>query len=99
MANTDHRVIVETHSEHLLLRVRRLIASKKIDAKKVAIYFVEKSGKLSAVPPLPLEADGHIPNDAWPEGFFGEPLQEALGLAAAQAQYDRPHTKRRGKAQ
>ena len=85
MANTDHRVIVETHSEHLLLRLRRLVASGKIDHKKIAIYFVEKTGDDSVIRPIQLEKNGHIPSDVWPKGFFGDTLQESLALATEQS--------------
>jgi predicted ATPase len=85
MANSDHRVIVETHSEHLLLRLRRLVADGKIDHKKVAIYFVEKTKGVSKIRHMSLERNGHIPYETWPKGFFEDTLGESLALAAAQS--------------
>lgn len=85
MANTHRRVVVETHSEHLLLRLRRLIAEGKIAANRVALYFVEKIGGESTIRRVPISAKGHISADEWPKGFFGETLKESLALAAAQA--------------
>lgn len=85
MANSDHRVIVETHSEHLLLRLRRLVADGKIDHKKVAIYFVEKTKGVSGVRHISLEGNGNIPYETWPKGFFEDTLSESLALAAAQS--------------
>jgi predicted ATPase len=87
MANTDHRVIVETHSEHLLLRLRTLLASRKIDASKVAVYYVESDNKKSTVKSVPLEQDGSIDLNKWPRGFFGDSLQESLALARAQDKF------------
>ena len=84
MANSEHRIIVETHSEHLLLRLRRLVASGEIPHEKVAIYFVEKSAGISTIRPIPLEENGHIPSDVWPKGFFEETLRESLALATEQ---------------
>jgi predicted ATPase len=84
MANSDHRVIVETHSEHLLLRLRRLVASGKIERSKVAIYFVEKKDGISSIRHIPLEKNGHIEAEIWPKGFFEDSLRESLALAAAQ---------------
>jgi predicted ATPase len=83
MANADHRVIVETHSEHLLLRLRRLVADGKIKHDKVAIYFVEKASGISTIRPIDLTTNGHIPS--WPRGFFEDSLGESLALAAAQS--------------
>jgi hypothetical protein len=84
MANSQHRIVVETHSEHLLLRLRALVAAKKIRAKDVAIYFVERDGKASKVREVPLGEDGGLQSDAWPAGFFDDALRESLALAAAQ---------------
>ena len=87
MANAEHRVIVETHSEHLLLRLRRLVAIGKIRQEDVAVYFVERNeGKgESNIRKVPIQGNGHIEPADWPVGFFGETLRESLALAAAQA--------------
>lgn len=85
MAKSDHRVLVETHSEHLLLRLRRLIASGEIDHNDVALYFVEKSGDTSSIRPIPLQSNGHIVPQVWPEGFFEETLRESLALVTEQS--------------
>ena len=84
VVNRGKRVVVETHSEHLLLRVRRLIAEQKIQNDKVALYYTEKSGDKSSIREIRLEKTGHIEPDEWPRGFFEESLRESLGLAAAQ---------------
>jgi predicted ATPase len=76
------QVIVETHSEHLLMRVQRRIAEgKTITPDQVVILFVEKDGGKSKVHPLPLDKMGHF--DEWPPGFFEEGYRESLELARA----------------
>lgn len=89
MANKKQTVIVETHSEHLLLRLRRLIASGKVKAEDVAIYFVEGDGISSKIKPVPLEENGHIKSIDWPKDFFGESLKEAIAMASEQAKRKR----------
>ena len=84
VASEDHPVIVETHSEHLVLRLRRLIAEGKFNSRDVALYYVEKTGDDSVMRGVPIQTDGHVDPEAWPRGFFGESLTEALGLAQAQ---------------
>lgn len=79
--DADRQVIVETHSEHLLLRVRRRIAEGKLAPENVAIVFVEKSGGASRARFLSLDEKGDV--DQWPDGFFDEAYQEALQLAIA----------------
>jgi predicted ATPase len=85
MAKKDQRVIVETHSEHLLLRLRRLIAEKKITPEEIAVYFVEKVEGESKIREIKIDDDGAIASDEWPTGFFADTLAESLALATQQA--------------
>jgi predicted ATPase len=84
MANNRRRVIVETHSEHLLLRLRHLIAQGRIDSERVALYFVEMSNGIASIREIPVEGNGHIPSEEWPKGFFEDSLRESFALATAQ---------------
>jgi hypothetical protein len=85
MASHSRRVLVETHSEHLLLRLRRLVAEGRLSASDVAIYYVEKDGAVATVREVRLADNGHIEPETWPSGFFEESLNEAMELALAQA--------------
>lgn len=84
MATTRHRIVVETHSEHLLIRLRTLVASGKISPDDVAVYFVERGATGSRVREVPIDETGSIADGRWPEGFFDDSLRESLALAAAQ---------------
>lgn len=82
VSQTGHRqILVETHSEHLVLRVRRRVAEGKLKPEDVAILFVEKHGSESKVRKLDLDERGHFSD--WPEGFFDEAYQESMALAKA----------------
>lgn len=85
MAKKGQTVIVETHSEHLLLRLRRLIAEGRLDSNDVAIYFVEKVEQDSVIKEIKLQENGNINQIDWPKDFFGEALKEALAMASEQA--------------
>jgi len=85
MAKKGQSVIVETHSEHLLLRLRRLIAEEQINSDDVAIYFVEKEGNDSKIREIKLQDNGHIKPIDWPKDFMGETLKESIALASEQA--------------
>lgn len=76
------QLVIETHSEHLLLRLRRRIAEGKLSADKVSILYVEQRDGESKVRQLKLNGRGHF--DEWPEGFFDEAYNEAMKLAMAQ---------------
>ena len=79
-----HRqVIVETHSEHLLWRVRRRVAEGTLKASDLAIIYVEKGEAESTVRELKLNEDGHFDDDDWPKGFFDQAYQDAMALVRA----------------
>jgi predicted ATPase len=85
MAKANQRVLVETHSEHLLLRLRRLVAERRIDADQIAIYYIEKKDGCSVVRQIDMRDNGNVPSSDWPKGFFEDTLHESLALAQAQA--------------
>jgi predicted ATPase len=74
------QVIVETHSEHLLLRIRRRVAEGALKPEQVAILFVEKDGPECKVRELQMNGKGHLAD--WPKGFFDEAYQEAMAIAS-----------------
>jgi predicted ATPase len=80
-ANDQNRrcLIIETHSEYLLSRLRRRIAEGKIRHSDVALYFVERGegGLGSSVRGSYMPADGGF---EWPEEFFENDLQDTLAF-------------------
>lgn len=83
-ANIGRINIIETHSEHLVITIRRLIAEGKIDSSDVALYFVEKNEGESAVRKMRVSQWGDIAKADWPDGFFQDGLREAMALTSAQ---------------
>ncbi|GAA1546521.1 hypothetical protein GCM10009678_31430 [Actinomadura kijaniata] len=84
-AKKGSRFLVETHSENLLLRMRRRIAEKKFSADDVAVYFVEHEDGASHVRRVGIDEFGNL--DYWPSGVFSEDFEETRELA--KAQFDR----------
>ena len=76
------QAIVETHSEHLLLRVQTLVAEGRFNPDDVAIYYVKPTGAGKQVSRVHLNARGEF-LDSWPDGFFPERLAEARALLKA----------------
>lgn len=75
------QVIVETHSEHILLRLRRRIAEGRLNASDVAIYYVEApktEAHSSHITPVKISPDGSM--DHWPEDFFGGDIDDAIKM-------------------
>jgi predicted ATPase len=75
------QIVLESHSEHLLRRLQRRIAEEKIDADDVALYFCHRKDGWSEADRLNLNLYGYIEN--WPEGFFGDQMEEVSAMANA----------------
>lgn len=77
--NRGNQFIIETHSEHLILRLQRRIREGELDPSLVAVNYVDQSpdGR-TRVQEVRLDADGDF-IDAWPGGFFEERLDDILG--------------------
>lgn len=76
-----NQFLIETHSEHLMLRLQRLIRRGHgwLTPDKIAVIYVDVHPDGSARPlHLPLDADGEF-TAAWPDGFFTERLEEVFG--------------------
>lgn len=93
--NEGHRFIIETHSEHLLLRLRRRIAETTVRPTEtryqlkpddLAVYFVERWGGKSRVNEVAVNEVGQIPEP--PEGFrrfFSDDYDEMMAIAEVAA--------------
>jgi hypothetical protein len=72
----SNQLIVETHSEHIMLRVQRLIREGAVAANRVAVLYVDTdNGGSASVVRLRLAEDGSFV-DEWPQGFFEERFDE-----------------------
>ncbi len=73
-------LILETHSEHLMLRLQRLVRESIIHPNEIVVNVLEAhpGTGTTRITPLRLEADGE-PDDIWPGGFFTERDEEILG--------------------
>ncbi|MCW3159472.1 AAA family ATPase [Micropruina sonneratiae] len=74
-----NQVILETHSESILLRVRRLIRRGKLLPDEVAVLYVDNNTENGAsVRRIRLGAQGEL-LDPWPTGFYDDRLEDVLG--------------------
>jgi len=70
--------LIETHSEHLILRFQKLVRKKILSHEEIAVLYVSQDEDGSNVQQLHLDEDGQF-LDPWPGGFFPERLNEILG--------------------
>ena len=79
--------LIETHSEHLLLRIMRRMretslgdlpdGSPAVRPRDVMVLFVEPDGDRSIIREMPLNEHGELVK-AWPGGFFEEGMREVF---------------------
>ena len=77
MSMMGKQCLVETHSEHLINRLRRRIVESEQETvlPQLRIYFVEKEGPVSRFREVKPNESGAIVD--WPKGFFDEAENEA----------------------
>ncbi len=76
------RILIESHSEHLLNRLQRRIAEEKMSADDTALYFCRNDKGFSEIERLKLDEFGNIAN--WPENFFGDEMGDLFAMTQAQ---------------
>jgi hypothetical protein len=85
LGGAANALLIETHSEHLLLRVMRRMRETQdgtlpkglpgVGPDDVMVLFVEPDGPKSIIREMPLNERGELVK-AWPGGFFEEGLRE-----------------------
>ena len=85
LGENKNTFLIETHSEHLILRIMRRIRESnagrqpetlpKVSPEDVAILFVQPTDSGSVVKHLRVDERGRL-IDAWPGGFFEESFNE-----------------------
>ena len=79
----DVSSIIETHSDNILLRLRRLVANGFLSPKDVSVAFftIDETEKTPTIHNLDINDDGSM-EDGLPMEFFGENIIEGLHLGA-----------------
>ena len=72
------QVIVETHSENFILRLRRRIAENRIKNTAIGLYFLDEA---RTVQRIKIDEFGTVDN--WPPGVFESDIEEARAIVEA----------------
>jgi len=80
--SSEKCILIETHSESLILRIQTEVARGKLKPKDVQIYYIKPNKEGHEAIPIPLNEKGEF-LEKWPKGFFEENYQESLKLFAA----------------
>ena len=80
--NRNLQIILESHSEHLLIRLMRRIAEEQISTDDTAFYFCEMNEGVSEIERLNVDDYGNITN--WPQNFFGDEMGDLAAKTKAE---------------
>ena len=80
--NRKLQIILESHSEHLLIRLMRRIAEEQISVDDTAFYFCEMNEGVSEIDRLNVDDYGNITN--WPQNFFGDEMGDLAAKTKAE---------------
>lgn len=86
MVGNGRRIVVETHSEYLVTRLRRKVAVEGVEKDKFELVFVEKGASGSEFKVSKLHETGQF--SYWPEGFFGQIEDDLLSILEADVRRD-----------
>ena len=85
-AENGIQIILETHSDHLVNRLRReLVESSDNLDKLISIYFVERKEGLSKFTLANVDKFGQYEFNKYPEGFFDQTAEDSLAILKARA--------------
>lgn len=79
--SSEGQVLVETHSENLILRLRRHVATGVLSPDDVNLIYFENSVDGSRANEIRIAADGSV--SSWPKGVFAEDLEEVRQISKA----------------
>lgn len=77
-ATQGRQIVVETHSEHFVLRMRRQSLAQPELRSIIRVYYIERQADQSSLTELPLTEDGRLDN--WPAGFLDEAFAESMAI-------------------
>ncbi|WP_371174715.1 AAA family ATPase [Buchananella felis] len=83
-ARPDVALVIETHSEYMITRIRRRVAEGFASIDRVAIMFAEQRNGVTSFRLLKISEDGDLSD--WPDGFFDAQDEDARALVRAIAQ-------------
>jgi len=86
LSGVGKTLLIETHSEHLLSRIRTRIAEGKVPRDSVAIYYCEPTSQGTAIRQISINDRGQYEGAGLPKNFFDEAYEEAAAQFKIQAE-------------
>ncbi len=81
--NKKHKYIIETHSENILLRLRKLIVDENsnLSSDDVVIYWIDIEDDEHYIDKITIDEYGELSD--WPTGVFNENVEEIMEIKKA----------------
>jgi predicted ATPase len=79
--SNSNQWIIETHSEALILRLKRRIKEGNLKAENVSLLYVNPGPDGAEIVDIGIDEEGNFINE-WPDGFFEESFDEIFGLSS-----------------
>lgn len=86
LEDNNRNYLIETHSQNFVLRMRRLVAEKKLKPENLALYFVDYDIDKNESSLRKIEVDSTGEVEWWPIGIFEDTLDEVINYRKAQEQ-------------
>ena len=87
LAGPTRPLVIETHSEMVLLRARRWVAERRLSASDVLVYWVHaEPDRGSVLQKIRIDENGEL--ESWPDGVFIEDYEEILAIRRAARSVD-----------
>jgi AAA15 family ATPase/GTPase len=84
LTDKNKKYLIETHSPNFVLRLRRLVAEKKLNKEQLSIYYVEYNDAENESCLQKIEIDDLGKPSFWPKNVFSETLDETSAIRTAQ---------------
>ena len=81
LETSSAQLFIETHSEVLLLRLRRRVAEGRLSPHDLQFLWFDRRGDETTARPIEVNGDGSVSD--WPSGVFAEDLDEVRGITRA----------------
>ena len=72
MAKAGLKIIIETHSDHIINSIRMTVKNKILSSSQVLFNYFYFSEDSSFVNIKPIKIDEYAKLDEWPKGFFDQ---------------------------
>jgi predicted ATPase len=79
MQDYGNVLVIETHSEPILLRLQRRVAEGRLDHGDLAVRHVIREGASSRIEDVPVKENGQL-DYQWPGGFFDDRMDDLVAI-------------------